>query len=88
MSLLLFKNQIHVDNVIENCNFLVFSFLRFELINRKVIYFLSHVNYKVRKLELILKGGNTNWLSFNLKSFPHLHGSCSDIDVHGIREYK
>ncbi len=35
--------------------------------------------YKVRKRTSILKELKTNWLTFNPKSFPHLHETPFDI---------
>ncbi|VXC55124.1 conserved hypothetical protein [Chryseobacterium sp. 8AT] len=48
-------------------------------------YFLSESTYKVRKQKPILKGVKSNWLTFNLKSFPHLHETPFTI---GLEELK
>lgn len=33
---------------------------------------------------MILKGVNTNWLSFNCKSFPHLHETSTNNGLGGV----
>ncbi|OCK52692.1 hypothetical protein BA768_11285 [Chryseobacterium sp. CBo1] len=48
-------------------------------------YFLYQTIYKVRKPSPILKEENTKRLTFNLKSFPHLHETPFAI---GLEELK
>lgn len=65
----------------EMYNFLIRCRLRFELINGTINHLSYRAKHKVRKKETIWKGVKTNWLSFNLKSFPHLHETRSDIGL-------
>lgn len=75
--------MIDVDKVQKIFNILICWHLQVEVINPGKHLFLVMNMYKVRKQELYLKERNTKWLSFNLKSFPHLHQNRLNTGLQG-----